>query len=482
MTIDNWIPTVHQWFIAVAIFFGLFAPGSLVLIRETVKRHRREVIQDLAAVFNLPGGPASDRLIPSFEFVKFKYFMPMAYPGLERYPRDFPVWAWIVGIVPFCALSGMLTWICLSLLAKQIPPYMPLLAEISEGTFWPTVVSVAFLGAYLAAMRGLSQAIHNFDLSPSLFISSTIDMLAGLTLATLFVSVLKPAAGLANAEMSVSIVAAFAVGYLPQTAQRALISRSRLWNFKRENASIYKYFKATPLELIDGIDTQIRDRLSDFHIISPQNLAAANPLMLFVETPYGVYQIMDWVAQAQLCASVGPNALAELWKLGVRTIFDLERLASDHRSRNSKLLRQVGAHLLGPNTQQDDLPDEATVLASIQMRLDDPYVHRLRQIYMQVGERIGPQYWRFFVRSHHGPDSAFVDDDVFCPPDTIKISHHELAAGPGDRLRIIGGTNNDKLVTVAAMKEDAIVIVERNIVEASSRAQGEKTIIIRITQ
>ena len=38
---------------------------------------------------------------------------------------------------------------------------------------------------------------------------------------------------------------------------------------------------------------------------------------------------------------------------------------------------------------------EALVIATIQVKLDDPHVHRLRQIYMKVGERLGDTNRRF---------------------------------------------------------------------------------------
>ena len=92
---------------------------------------------------------------------------------------------------------------------------------------------------------------------------------------------------------------------MPDVVLRNILQRDKLKNFKREEHEVFRAFKITPVEIIDGIDSEIRVRLDDHHIHSTQNLAAANPLMLFVETPYGVYQIMDWVAQAQLCCSVG---------------------------------------------------------------------------------------------------------------------------------------------------------------------------------
>ena len=91
-----------------------------------------------------------------------------------------------------------------------------------------------------------------------------------------------------------------------------VMDRSKLAHFKRDNTEICRKITATPVDIIDGIDSDIRDRLADHHIRSTQNLATANPLMSFVETPYGVYQIMEWVAQAQLCCSVGPDKLIRL--------------------------------------------------------------------------------------------------------------------------------------------------------------------------
>ena len=188
---------------------------------------------------------------------------------------------------------------------------------------------------------------------------------------------------------------------MPEVAIRFILRRSQIKNYKKEDVKIYQNFLTTSVEVIDGIDVEIRDRLADYHIRSTQNLAAANPLMLFVETPYGVYQIMDWVAQSQLCSSVGPRALVKLWRLGIRTLFDLERAASHDSYKNDRLLMEIGRiifdeHLVtgGEPGEKFDLSIDA-IIADIQIRLDDPHVHRLRQIYIQIGERIGEDSMRF---------------------------------------------------------------------------------------
>jgi hypothetical protein len=190
------------------------------------------------------------------------------------------------------------------------------------------------------------------------------------------------------------ILTAFAIGYLPQVTSRNILLLSQIHNYKRENAETYKHFSVVPTEVIDGIDTIIRDRLSDYHIVSVQNLAAANPLMLFVETPYGIYQIMDWVAQAQLCCSVGPDSLVALWRLGVRTIFDLERAALDPACKHPQLLKAIGAALFAAspgNGQPGDGEIEINaVVADVLLRLQDPHVLRLRELYVRVENCLGP--------------------------------------------------------------------------------------------
>ncbi|KQP95011.1 hypothetical protein ASF60_02195 [Methylobacterium sp. Leaf113] len=425
---------IHVFILGATVFAAL-SPFIFIAIREAVKRQRQEIVRDLAAVFDI-AGQTSQRLIPSFEFVKYKYFVgrprlpgkgspvdtvDAALHGLDgsRQREDFTTTAWVLGSVVFSLLAATAVFHGLSLLASL------LCASSSEslhsggcsgvpkhGLVWLAGIGAAFAGSYITALRNLYRAIKNFDLSPATIIGETIKVVIGIVLVPiLVVGLLRAGAstldGLVASNgammaspvlLALAITGCFVAGIMPDVVLRNIIHRDKLKNFKREEHEVYRAFKITPVEIIDGIDTEIRIRLDDHHIHSTQNLAAANPLMLFVETPFGVYQIMDWVAQAQLCCSVGRERLIRLWLLGVRTLFDLERLAAPGDARNEALLLEVGRIILGSNMIEATPGRQAAVdlvVASIELRLDDPHVQRLRQIYIAVGDRLGSDSRRF---------------------------------------------------------------------------------------
>jgi hypothetical protein len=476
--------------------FAVILPGTLVLIRATVKHHRQEIIRDLAAVFQAQDGGVGQRLIPSFEFVKFKYFLGTVNEQPNRQPQDFTSTAWAVAMVPFVFIVGLLCWFAFTVLFTGHLPHElchlellnPCKPTVKGGgqviPLWAYGAISAFFGSYILEIRNLYKAINNFDLTPALFVDCAITIAMGASIAVLIALVFDVLPdvvpkGTAKTD-SLVIMFCFAAGSLPQVTLRWLMTKSRLKNFKRENQEIYKNFEATPIELIDGIDTEIRDRLADFHISSTQNLAAANPLMLFVETPYGVYQIMDWVAQAQLCASVGPKALTALWRIGVRTLFDLERAALDPLCRNTKMLEFIGAAMFAdlpppaPSNPTDASParyDETFVKANIEMRLEDPHVHRLRQIYMQVGERIGQRHSRFLARSDIAPATLTSSALGFLQPDTIRLANGGLGLfRVGDTLRISGGINDGKGGVVTSVGDTLLKLDGAGLADANGEA------------
>ncbi len=387
--------------VSVSALVAIGIPLVFVSIRNSTKRHRQGIVEDLASVFGKAGRQES--VIPSFEFVKYKYYM-----GGDNdisNARDFLLTHWILSSIPLALYMFLLNFLCIAIVVRvgfktEVPIGVTWLSEDPFPLFaW--VVLASYTGALLFTLRAFNQAINNFDLSPLSFVGATVNLLVGLASALLLVFGVMRLADNVLWTLSkpsffpVVLIGAFAAGYFPDLAVRNITRISQLKFYKREDDRVYKSFQATPIEIIDGIDLEIRARLADYHISTVQNLAAANPLMLFVETPYGVYQIMDWVAQAQLCCSVGPSALLRLWRIGIRTIFDLERVALDPACHAPELTIEIGS-IIGQTQRFDQAgkliyPSEEAIDADIRFRLESPHVHRLRQIFNQVGESLGSE-------------------------------------------------------------------------------------------
>jgi hypothetical protein len=141
--------------------------------------------------------------------------------------------------------------------------------------------------------------------------------------------------------------------------------------------------RTLPMDMIDGMDPSIRFRLAELEIEDVQNLATANPVLLFMETPYGFFEALDWVAQAQLIVAVGPEKALQLRNLCIRTVFDLDNAGSD------STMQPALADILFADAKTKPI-DAAAVRTLCVAITENLYVRRLRQLWNVIYDVLAP--------------------------------------------------------------------------------------------
>lgn len=144
-------------------------------------------------------------------------------------------------------------------------------------------------------------------------------------------------------------VLAVVFGLIPTSSSRYLLTKVQdFFNWtKTTDERFAKITRVTPVDILDGIDFETRYRLEECGLRDVQNLACANPVMLAVESPFSLNELIDWIGQAQLCHLVGLERYMLLREYNVRTIFDLER-AIDSKNGPDSFDVVYGSILLSP--------------------------------------------------------------------------------------------------------------------------------------
>jgi hypothetical protein len=382
--------------------FSLLVPIGVYVGRLNVRASRHEIVVDLEGLFKFAKSGGRPIILPSFELVKYKYD-PDSNPARARSEANansiryyvFPVLIYVV-----------LTFVCFDF--AFVPQKGETANYFQQADGWQGMVTYTFLSSYVWTLQYLVRRIANFDLSPISFFTSFMHItLALFVSATVFHSGFESAMG-----QKMAIAAAFIIGLVPDLFISALIAKFPWIRLRRVSAASKILQEELPLDMILGIDPFMKLRLGEFEIEDVQNLATINPIQIFVETPYGLYEVIDWVAQAQLILAVGPARTLALRENHIRTIFDLERCL-----KNQVLRERVAQILLGVDTNsvmpavpatpeareigsECALNDADLLGALVSYIRDDLHVRRLRQIWDVINSSL---------------DARFVEDDRPAP-------------------------------------------------------------------
>jgi hypothetical protein len=372
------------------ILAGLI-PIAILISRDRLRHYRRGVLISLETWMYRNADPQP---MPSFEVARIKYELSprteidvdtpetIDEPGsiseeIQSRTRD-RWWSYALPVTIYAGLSalGFITAMLLSSDVKFWQPPNFILSgmqkigpnPVSEGLTayqWNSgaVIVAGFIGAYLFTLQYLVERVRTYELSPMSFLMASMSILEGCFVVAIARHLMP------EEPANYLVPLAFLLGYFPTFGIVFLVEHLRISQLKTTARGAYDRRYVMPTDIIDGIDMITKFRLMEAGIRDVQNLAAANPVLLYVETPFGLLAILDWIGQAQLILAVGGTIASDLRAIGIRTIFDIPALNISDRGR--KLVLETAKHGLA------DEPTEAHFNAFYDMLTRDVHVRRL---------------------------------------------------------------------------------------------------------
>jgi hypothetical protein len=414
------------WGIFAAIF-AVITPLTLLVMREVIRRRRSALLGELLET--LFKGKEN---IPTLEFARNKYGAGPSAGGTDLSREEKAVarslkrpYSLFVSAIPYLLLSIIGFLILIEPVCALISTDACFGNGIAQALIWiepgsgaaagpklldaAAIVGAAFLGGYLFTLRTLLRAVMNFELSPITWLRAAVHILSGSIVALLLYRTLAGTAYLSNvlqittspdgSPLRLWLAVAFVAGYVPDFGLSTLVRYLHITYLKNVDDEVMKNVAIIPIEIVDGIDYDVRYRLEETNIVDIQNLATYNPILLFVETPYGLYEAFDWVLQAQLCLAVGPKTFLELKKYKVRTIFDLEKAVTGNGTDG--LAGMIGTLLYAdadPEVRKfiaadPNAParlDPSSIRHAVGVMADSLHTRRLRQLWSVIYDQLTP--------------------------------------------------------------------------------------------
>lgn len=242
--------------------------------------------------------------------------------GLAQQSQGF--WNFALHIV----LAMMVTIMGLSLFAANGGTFSitTLLGTVTIAPATLKALQYGFIGSYLFAVQLVYRRYTTYDLHPTVYMYSSLTMLAGLIFNYVAFEGIHALAGSnTGAETGLGpgleAILAFALGFFPLLAIQWMgrIVTNVLGTTSSRSDQL-------PLSLLDGISTLHETRLRDHGIDNLQNLAAVDLPFLLINSTFNTQEVLDWVDQACLYLHLEQGEIQNFRQARIRTISDFREI------------------------------------------------------------------------------------------------------------------------------------------------------------
>ncbi len=179
----------------------------------------------------------------------------------------------------------------------------------------------AAYGAYIYMVRLFVSRLNNSTLTPRFLIRMAFNGAVAIVLGYV-AGELGTFRVIASENQSLFFY--FSLGLFPDWAANALRNKARDLFQPPETGC-----ESLPLCLVDGLDGDVADRLSEIGIWDIQHLACSNPADLVLRSLFPTNRVVDWIDQAILITYVR-GQIATFRQLGVRSAIELALLYGDY--------------------------------------------------------------------------------------------------------------------------------------------------------
>ncbi len=192
---------------------------------------------------------------------------------------------------------------------------------------------LAGYGAFFYLLLAIIYRVNATALTPKFLMTSSLR--AGTALMLGFLVGLTDLFGLLGSTTQ-RLAVFVLVGAFPTWAAAAIRRKAREW-FKRPVPGT----EPLPLELIDGIDDFISERLAELDITDIQHLFTADPADLTLRTLYPLERVIDWIDQAILIVYLKAH-IVDARTLGVQGAMDMASIYRQATQKPEKTSRTAG--------------------------------------------------------------------------------------------------------------------------------------------